>query len=762
MENKLFFRILFYFLSLLLPIIIIGALYYYNYTENLKQDFSDKVQVNLKSSADTIEFYLQTAQETSISFFFDDNVNGKLKPFEQYTQHEKATLLQIPHALSRIRSITTEFVDHIFVYTDAEKVYSSDGIEDYDTFFGRFYRYEKYNSDFWKNKLKSNFLIEILEPTEVFKVDTKQLKVIPFIIRSTVNGNNAIMVTNIPVETISKTLRNNSIFMTTDFVILDNENKLIMSNNKVSPELIKQLNQTFHDKHIKQADLHVNGEDTIVNFVKSENYGWKYYSMTPVYEFKKQAEGLITMLLVICIVLSLIGIIFSFIFTYKLYNPIKKLRDILVTKEDVNALNLGHQQDKKNEFEFIGMGINQLIEDNQKQYLDSALSNLIRGNKIQNEINLEKVIFEKLAFKKSNYMCCNISFEFKERFRTDLQDVDQAIILLKLKNLLWGLLNQNLNTYVLEFDRHFFVCISNTDEHDKDKLRVALNHLTDIFKYDLTYCSITVGIGREYEGLTGITKSHSEALTAIHHKNTSITHQVIDCADLSIRHNYSYTFADENKILNCIKIGNGELLVATIDSILQENWEKGVAYHYINLLLLELYNTGQKFSVERGIDTSPFLTEYEQSMLNSKIDTPFEFQEKKQLLLKFYEKLILNVVSPLDSKSDSVINDITKYIEDRFHDDLYLEKISEEFGFSAKYLSRYYKEKTGVNLTDSIAQVRIIKAKELLRDNQDLQIKVISEQVGIFNRMTFLRLFKKYEGITPNEYRELCKKQSRI
>ena len=39
--------------------------------------------------------------------------------------------------------------------------------------------------------------------------------------------------------------------------------------------------------------------------------------------------------------------------------------------------------------------------------------------------------------------------------------------------------------------------------------------------------------------------------------------------------------------------------------------------------------------------------------------------------------------------------------------------------------------------------------------NTNMSIASISDAVGIYSRSTFVRLFRKYEGVTPSEYREL-------
>ena len=70
------------------------------------------------------------------------------------------------------------------------------------------------------------------------------------------------------------------------------------------------------------------------------------------------------------------------------------------------------------------------------------------------------------------------------------------------------------------------------------------------------------------------------------------------------------------------------------------------------------------------------------------------------------------------------------------------------------YLNRSFKKQTGVTIFAYLNQIRIQKAKELLTQT-DQKVGDIAAAVGIENRTTFLRVFKKYEGISPIEYRNL-------
>jgi len=61
--NPLFIKILFYFLSLIILVFIMGMTAYFNSVQQMKEDFSDKIMMNLQTSVNIIDNNLRTAQE---------------------------------------------------------------------------------------------------------------------------------------------------------------------------------------------------------------------------------------------------------------------------------------------------------------------------------------------------------------------------------------------------------------------------------------------------------------------------------------------------------------------------------------------------------------------------------------------------------------------------------------------------------------------------------------------------------------------------
>lgn len=96
---------------------------------------------------------------------------------------------------------------------------------------------------------------------------------------------------------------------------------------------------------------------------------------------------------------------------------------------------------------------------------------------------------------------------------------------------------------------------------------------------------------------------------------------------------------------------------------------------------------------------------------------------------------------------------IEQYIEQNYRSKISLDEIAETLHANRSYLSRLYKNKTGVNLFDTILYKRIEAAKEYLV-HTDMMTYEISEAVGFEDAGYFSKMFKKKTGISPKEYRK--------
>lgn len=104
-------------------------------------------------------------------------------------------------------------------------------------------------------------------------------------------------------------------------------------------------------------------------------------------------------------------------------------------------------------------------------------------------------------------------------------------------------------------------------------------------------------------------------------------------------------------------------------------------------------------------------------------------------------------------KSYTLIDKIHQYIKKHYREDIGRNEIAAEFGLAPEYLAKIYKKQTGSTIHDDINLCRIEQAKLFLK-NEELRVSDVAESVGFENFTYFSTVFKKYTGMTPNQYRK--------
>src|ERR1700761_6336120 len=96
---------------------------------------------------------------------------------------------------------------------------------------------------------------------------------------------------------------------------------------------------------------------------------------------------------------------------------------------------------------------------------------------------------------------------------------------------------------------------------------------------------------------------------------------------------------------------------------------------------------------------------------------------------------------------------VVEYIKSHIHEDITIDKLSNLCYMSKPNFFRCFKREFGISPVDFIIQERIKAAKKLLKD-MNVTISQACYLVGINNLSYFFKLFKRVEGITPNEFRK--------
>jgi AraC family transcriptional regulator len=121
-------------------------------------------------------------------------------------------------------------------------------------------------------------------------------------------------------------------------------------------------------------------------------------------------------------------------------------------------------------------------------------------------------------------------------------------------------------------------------------------------------------------------------------------------------------------------------------------------------------------------------------------------------LLKQYSVWKPRSISNEGRLSEHQLQKVFKYVQDHLEQDVALSDIASVLNLSQYHFCRLFKQSTGLAPHQYLTQCRVDRAKHLLQLTQ-LTITEIAFAVGLNNHSSFTRLFRRYVGITPKEFR---------
>lgn len=159
---------------------------------------------------------------------------------------------------------------------------------------------------------------------------------------------------------------------------------------------------------------------------------------------------------------------------------------------------------------------------------------------------------------------------------------------------------------------------------------------------------------------------------------------------------------------------------------------------------------------EQGAGLSELFTKeftYEQMLqTNSSVE---KLKEGVEFCLHQYGKLVSDKTG-VDISSASVqerIREILRYLDENMERMISRREAAKYVFLNEDYFSRKFKEETGLGYKEYVLKQKMEYAKKLLADT-DLPIVLVASKIGYENYTNFTQMFRKYEGITPTEYRK--------
>ncbi|HHV10850.1 MAG TPA: AraC family transcriptional regulator [Clostridiales bacterium] len=188
-------------------------------------------------------------------------------------------------------------------------------------------------------------------------------------------------------------------------------------------------------------------------------------------------------------------------------------------------------------------------------------------------------------------------------------------------------------------------------------------------------------------------------------------------------------------------------------SLLSDPSHEHCTYHYY------LNSKGTEFSAEDYAgEVTRLLTQIGISSYDTSHPQTLKIKGYLYLLASvILERVPYDIYQNAENKREAdemeILSNIIDYIQREFKSETVLEDMYRNIGMSEKSVYRLLKSSIGMTAKDLILSFKINFAQMLLKSTQ-ISINVISEECGFDSENTFYRVFKKYTGVTPNEYRK--------
>ena len=123
----------------------------------------------------------------------------------------------------------------------------------------------------------------------------------------------------------------------------------------------------------------------------------------------------------------------------------------------------------------------------------------------------------------------------------------------------------------------------------------------------------------------------------------------------------------------------------------------------------------------------------------------------------FAEQSLLN--TERQGSPEQIVASVVQYLHTNYSGEINFAHIAKDYGFSASYLTKIFREHTGKPPIRYLNEYRVQVAKSLLRDT-NLTVKEIADKTGFLDQFYFSKCFKSYCDVTPSQYREQQKELS--
>lgn len=517
-----------------------------------------------------------------------------------------------------------------------------------------------------------------------------------------------------------------------------------------------RIEEEFQQLVVGHQQWKISDNNYSVVAVQSEQTGWYYVDIIPTHYFLSKVNQQIVYVVVLTVVMLLLCVTIAVYLTINNYRPIKKLnlsvQDFLPDNKQSNEID--QIKDAITNVVSMNTVLQKKMDDQQYMLGQSLLLHLFSGNRGSEEDWKNYMSGLKRNASELQFTVVTV--------RYDRHDEEVAQLNGRLLELIMHKYSFNRSAYGVECGDGNMISIlvqSGLNGMITSPASVA-TYVSDFYEPHFKQ-RVHIGLGKTYTELTHVKLSWIESIAAAE-QHAVPNSTIIDFDQIQFPMQVDTDFMqDQLHLYHSLKQGNTQLVGDVLERIGKDmlvNNQGGLHYKYIYFKIVDL-----AIKVINDLELMNH-AQFERRTFNDQIvrvlnaNTFHECEQAAQKLLNF----ICIVIARLQQDRDTdLTSKVLAYVTDNFQDQgMGLEKLSERFGNSNYFWSRFFKERLQFHFSDYLWKLRIEEAKRLLRE-EDYTIKDVVSRIGYLDHASFMRKFKQEEGITPGQYRKLNTNKSK-
>lgn len=476
--------------------------------------------------------------------------------------------------------------------------------------------------------------------------------------------------------------------------------------------------------------------------------GWNYFYISREHTLYNRLKSSLPAILVICFTLFICGGIASYMLSKSMYNPIRKL---------VGTFTGMGLQGSRDEMAFISETAQQMkatndelaekLENYQVSLKDKFWWELLYGllTKEQIEEGMRKFSFS--DFSEGAFVAIVEIRNSRELIKSYSKEILFTLKAQTQELMLRHVAPTDVCAFVdIDVNRYAVVFQNRSEEEFVQALTLTLTDVEEEM-FPQWKCYIRAATGCKATSFYDADAAFQAALEVLEYTSYVGQQSLFQYNELQQRQlskNY-YPLEWERELMNFILENRTEEAYALVNKIVQENFrnrqlDKGEFIRLSFSITATLTRILQKLDIEDD-DLLSF-----QSIVNADGEEPM-----RDILLNWVDTIQHHIHKKRESLDQNLVQKIVEFIKNNYTRDISLTEIAEAFRYSPSHVSTAFKQFTGENFKDYLNSYRVEQAKKLL-DETDIKIGDLALHVGCNNANTFIRIFRKYEGISPGQY----------